>query len=102
MCTGSGTRHMKHLLLALGLISAVPFSGCALTPKIEVSREQAIAIASRAIEDKDPKWEYSATASLSKDGSWLVLFNGTSKNVGDFVFVSVDKRGRVVRIEGGY
>lgn len=88
---------MNKILLAFLVAS---FVSCSTAPKQLIDERQAIEIASRAL-TPNPDWKYTVSATQDKSGEWLVLFEGSSDLVGDFVFVHVDKYGKVRRKDGG-
>ena len=92
----SGAIAMKAIMIAALLL----LNACGLSPKRQLSEEKVIEIATKAI-SPESDWGYTVSARRTKRGEWLVLFEGNSKNVGDFAFVYLSSSGEVRKIEGG-
>jgi hypothetical protein len=83
------------ILMALMLLSS-----CSVSSKKELGAEMAIQIATKALSPPSD-WEYTVSVRRTRGGEWLVLFEGNSNYVGDFVYVYLSSDGKVRKIQGG-
>lgn len=75
-------------------------AGCTAGYRRPLQEAEAIVIATKAL-TSEPNWPYTVSATQYESGEWLVLFEGKSALVGDYVFVHLDRSGKVRRKSGG-